>query len=169
MNDKNFNLQDLVYLIIKSDGTMFSISKNNQYSNHYLYLNDIRKQDPYLMQMSFGLTFDRDDNTAQIMFFKGLVDDSCVIFVNQSLYSNDTKYAFDFCLPDVISSTQQNILDSHMEEIEKAEFIFTERYHPEMNDFVPLYKNVEDMKSTSILKSYLESHLSKKEEENFKK
>ena len=74
MNDKNFNLQDLVYLIIKSDGTMFSISKNNQYSNHYLYLNDIKKQSSYLMQMSFGLTFDRDDNTAQIMFFKELVE-----------------------------------------------------------------------------------------------
>lgn len=167
MNDKNFNLQDLVYLIIKSDGTMFSISKNNQYSNHYLYLNDIKKQDPYLMKMSFGLTFDRDDNTAQIMFFKELVEDSCIIFANQSLYSADTEYAFEFCLPDEVSSAQKNILDSHMKEIEKAEFIFTERYHSETNDFVPLYQNLEDMKSTSVLKFYLESHLSKKEEGDF--
>lgn len=169
MGDRNFNLQDLVYLIIKSDGTMFSVSKNNQYPNHYLYLNDIRKQDSYLIKMSFGLTFDRDNSMAQIMFFKELVDDLCIVFANQSLHSNDINYAFDFCLPDVISSTQKNILDAHMKEIEKAEYIFVEEYHPEVNDFVPSYQNLEDLKASSVLKSYLESHLSKKEGGDFTK
>ena len=160
MDNKSINLQDLVYLIIKADGTMFYILKNNKYSNHYFYINDIRKQDSYLMELSFGLTFSRDDNTSQIMFFKGLVEDSCIIFENQSLYSSDIKYAFDFYFPEKVTNVQKDILEAHMNEIEKAEFIFVEKYQFEMEKFVPLYNDLKDLKSSVILKQYLKTHLS---------
>ena len=159
MQVNNFNLIDLVYLIVKPDGSVFYILKNNNYSNHYLYINDIRKYDSYLMEKSFGLTFTRDNNIPKIMFFNELILDSCIIFENQSIYTSDKKYAFDFYLPSEITAIQKEIVDSHMAEIETAEFVFIEKYNSEIEDFQVLYNNLEELKSASLLKKYLEDHL----------
>ena len=84
-------LQDIVYMIIKPSGEVMKISCNNKYVNHYQYLQDFSKQNPYLIRKSFGLTFSRDDDTSKIFFFNMLIQDGNIIYENHKLFSNDTK------------------------------------------------------------------------------
>lgn len=75
-------LQDIVYMIIRPSGEVMEISCNNKYVNHYQYLQDFSKRNPYLIRNSFGLTFSRDDDTSKFFFFNMLIQDGNIIYEN---------------------------------------------------------------------------------------
>lgn len=154
------DMKDSVFLIMKQDGTVFSIAKNNSYSNHYQYLNDLKKQDPFLTMNSFGLTFTRDDNTAQVMFFESLVTSGCIVFQNESITPTDDLDTICLYLPSNISDAQKDfLLNQEKDFISGTKFVFLEVYNSEDCIFNSLCKNVQDLNNAfPILKEYISTH-----------
>lgn len=162
------NLNEIIYLIIKPDGTYNFITRNNQYTNHYQYLQELSKQDEYLKTCSFGLIFERDNNLSNILFFKELVSDGCLIFENLKILSSEDVSSVCFYLPNDIYETQDVLLNPYMDEINRIKHVFLEKYEEEIKDFRSVCKNIEEIKSGSkILKEYIKIH--KQQEENRKK
>lgn len=69
---------------------------HNKYVNHYQYLQDFSKRNPYLIRNSFGLTFSRDDDTSKFFFFNMLIQDGNIIYENHKLFSNDSIALLNF-------------------------------------------------------------------------
>lgn len=154
------DIKNSVFSVIKQDGTIFNIEKNDFYNNHYQYIDDLRYQNIYLMQMSFGLTFERDDMSSQIMFFQMLVDDGCVVLTNQSIYTTDKSYSVDFYLPSKISSSQVDFFKNQSNSIKNAKYVFLEAYDSdEPTKFKPLTSTVVDLTTGYLLlEKYIDSH-----------
>lgn len=154
------DLKKTIYLIIKSDGSYYSIDRNNEYTNHYQYLREISKQNDYLKACSFGLIFERDNNLPNILFFKELVLDNCIIFENFQILSSEKVSAISVYLPYQISKEQGAILNSLMDQIDNIEDVFLEKYREETEDFYSICQNLEEIKSgNKILKKYIQEHL----------
>ena len=153
-------LQDIVYMIIKPSGEVMKISCNNKYVNHYHYLQDFSKQNPYLIRKSFGLTFSRDDDTSKIFFFNMLIQDGNIIYENHKLFSNDNISSAQFYLPVKTTLIQKEFLTAYQEEIDKIECIFLEKYNEETESFYSLYENIDDLKQGSkLLMHYVDESL----------
>jgi hypothetical protein len=152
-------LDDFIYIIIKSDGTIYKIARNNIYTNHYQYLSNLSKQDEYLKRNSLGLNFNIDDNTPQILFFKELVTDGAIIFENQKI-STSGVLTFDFYLPNIITDSQNDFLNLCMDEIDIASYVFLEEYQDETESFYAFYHNMEDTKNGGkLLRQYVKTHM----------
>lgn len=154
------NLSEIIYLIIKPDGTYYFIQRNNKYMNHYQYLTELSKQDDYLKKCSFGLTFEKDNNIPNILFFKELILDNCILMENYKILSSENVSAINFYLPEHISMWQDKFLNSYITEIDEIKNIFLEKYSEETGDFYCICQNLEEIKSGSrILKKYIQEHL----------
>lgn len=149
------NLENIIYMVIKKDGTIYYIEKNDKYFNHYQYLDDFRKQTEYLTKKAFGLQFSRDSNIPNIVFFTELVDDSCIVFENHNLNQNESLTSVCLYLPDQPSNIQAEILNGQMKEIAKAKFIFLELYNREIKLFESLTTTTDELKNTNALCDYL--------------
>lgn len=157
------NLDEIVYLIIKPDGTYDFISRNNQYTNHYQYLQQLSRKSEYLKVCSFGLIFEKENFITNILFFKELVSDGCIILENHKILSVENISSIQFYLPEHISVNQGILLNFYMDEIDKIRNVFLEKYSGEIENFESICQNIGEIKSgNKILKKYIEEHINQK-------
>lgn len=154
------NLNKIIYLIIKPDGSYYFIHRNNKYTNHYQYLTELSKQDDYLKKCSFGLIFEKDNNIPNIFFFKELILDNCILMENHKILSSENVSGINLYLPEHISPQQDKILNYYMTEIDEIKTVFLEKYSEETEDFYSVCQTLEEIKSgNKVLKKYIQEHL----------
>lgn len=159
-------LEKAIYFVILKDGSILRIDRNDKYFNHYQYLTDFSKQDSYLKKSSFGLTFQRDDNTSRLFFFQELVESGSIVIENQKLLSSEKVSAIDILVPETMTYEELEILIKMASEIDRIQFVFAEVLQD--GKFIPLYTNSEQLHLGSwLILEYGKSHLKDKHIDSF--
>lgn len=154
------NLDTIIHLILKPDVTYNCISRNNQYINHYQYLQELSKQSKYLKRCSFGLNFEKENSIANVLFFKQLVSDGSILLENHKILSLEKISSVSFYLPVQVSIEQDILLNFFMDEIDRIRNIFLEKYSEEIDGFQSICQNIVKIKSGNrVLKKYIQNHL----------
>ncbi len=156
-------LDDTIYTVITSDGSIYNIDRNEEYYNHFQYLHDLSRLNDYFRACSFGLSFKSDDPMAHIYFMSELASSGSVVFENQRILASSNVSAASFYLPMEVSLEVSESLKQFMGEIDTIGHVFLEAYDGE--GLHSIYKNSEDLTcGNKLLHSYIEKHLSSMKE-----
>lgn len=152
-------LDDTIYTVIKEDGTIYKVDRNDKYYNHFQYLKDLSTLDDYFRICSFGLSFDSDNGQSHIYFMNELASSGSIVFENQRILSSSKVSAASFYLPLEVSIEAKESLKPFMDEIDTIGHVFLEAYDGEKLHSV--YQSSDDLTcGNKLLQSYIDSHLS---------
>lgn len=149
-------MNDFVLMVIRDNGDIYKVLKNDKYHNHYQYLKDLSKENEYFRKCSFGLIFNIEEDSV-IKFLTMLCKTGSIVLINDYTFNNTS--CMNISLPSNITEKQKPIIENIYNQIDKFNYTFIEYFDNENNKFETLYKTSEDLENKLLLSNFVDTHL----------
>ena len=152
----NKDLQNYTFLMIFPNGTVFEGKKLPNADNHYKILENMRNVYPDFAFLTHN--YDFQNHKHHVKLYNQLVLDGAIVYQSWSTFIEEDTYDANIYLPNEITLTQKNIMDSILEQLS----IIPNVVPYELGDRGYLeISNYELSKGASYVEGYLNQHLSK--------
>ncbi len=156
------NLDTTVYLVIKANGNVVSVSRNDHFENHIQYMKELMNTNLVLQDSTEPISFDNNQNIkTKFSYLEKLVLDQNIVLENFKLDSSNDLSMLNVYLPSVISKSQKDIIDSLNSQLDQFHCMFLLVHSPDdLLPFKDLFTELMDIRhGNDRLNEYVEENL----------